>query len=86
MNVNKILCPTDFSPYTDAALRYASDILARIRASLDTSKKTYTAEAVICLGKLVESVQSDQKLFRDMFSTAPSGGQVTIPLRIFGDP
>jgi universal stress protein A len=51
MNVNKILCPTDFSPYTDAALKYASALAAESGATLYIAHVDELREASAALGE-----------------------------------
>lgn len=51
MNLNKILCPTDFSPYNDAALKYASALAAESGATLIIAHVDEYRDASAALGE-----------------------------------
>ena len=51
MNVTKILCPTDFSPHTEAALKYASALAAESGATLIIAHVDEYRDASAALGE-----------------------------------
>lgn len=51
MNTRKILCPTDFSHFTDAALHYASSLAAESGATLYIAHVDEIREASAALGE-----------------------------------